>query len=147
MSVSRVTLEGGSISTSPEWNGRLGDSVPEALNSETINWNDVSNTDALDNWTAVTSNSTEASNNTENSSEGTALESSEAPEEAALPEDSGRIVFQGTIDNYSYDQVIALQGTPDPNGGSSTGMSYHLIVLDTPQVMDLRSGGDPGTRS
>ena len=22
-----------------------------------------------------------------------------------------------------------------------------LIVLDTPQVMDLRSGGDPGTRS
>ena len=75
------------------------------------------------------------------------MESSEAPEEAALPEDSGRIVFQGTIDNYSYDQVIALQGTPDPNGGSSTGMSYHLIVLDTPQVMDLRSGGDPGTRS
>ena len=147
MSVSRVTLEGGSISTSPEWNGRLGDSVPEALNSETINWNDVSNTDALDNWTAVTSNSTEASNNTENSSEGTALESSEEPEEAALPEDSGRIVFQGTIDNYSYDQVIALQGTPDPNGGSSTGISYHLIVLDTPQVMDLRSGGDPGTRS
>ena len=148
MSVSRVTLEGGSIRTLAEWQGRLGDSVPETLSSETINWNDISNTDTLDNWTADINHSPKASDTTEKTSEEVVLsEGDEISEETTLPEDGGKIVFQGTINNYSYDQVLTLQGISDPNGGSPTSMSYQLIVLDTPQVMELRSGGDPGTQS
>lgn len=148
MSVSRVTLENGSINASPEWNGHLGDSVPENLSSESISWNDISNTDALDNWTADIDNLPESSDTAEKASEEVVIsENNEMPEESTLPEDDGRIVFQGTINNYSYDQVLTLQGISDPNGGSSTNMNYQLIVLDTPQVMELRSGGDPGTQS
>lgn len=63
--------------------------------------------------------------------------------ETAVLTDGNRIVFSGTIGTYSHDEVVALQGAPDPNG--NTGGTYRLIILDSPQSMTLKSGDGLGS--
>ena len=67
-----------------------------------------------------------------------------------LTTDGDRIVFTGTINTYTYDEVLALQGVPDPDLGSSqymAGYTIELIVLDEPQTMTLKTGDGQGYRS
>ena len=48
---------------------------------------------------------------------------------------AGKYILTGTINTYSYEQVIDLQGAPDPNaayGGSQAGRTWNLFVLDSP---------------
>ena len=56
-------------------------------------------------------------------------------------------MFTGTVNTYSHNEVLALQGISDPNPGSDSGETYRLIVLDTPQTMELMSGSGDGLRS
>lgn len=65
------------------------------------------------------------------------------PDETALPTDGDRIVLQGTIGTYTYNEVLALQGVSDPNAGySDTSQTFRLIVLDTPQTVTAISGDE-----
>ncbi|MBQ7063390.1 MAG: sigma-70 family RNA polymerase sigma factor [Firmicutes bacterium] len=67
------------------------------------------------------------------------LEESEQSEESTLPVDGDRIVLSGTINTYSYEEVLELQGQPDPNGvNNSKGWIYRIIILDTPQPLQGR---------
>lgn len=130
MTISRATLDGDSLHTVMEYEGYITDPVPDALGFQEIQWYDVGDTAALDGWTEDV------------------LSHAETPAsgEATLPKDGDRIVFSGTIDEYSYDEVVALQGQPDPNAQwSNKNATFRLIVLDTPQTMELE--GIDGPRS
>ncbi len=139
-SITRVTLEGDALHYDVQWEGRM-DMIPDELGPVDIVWNDVGNASALDNWPEVVN-----------------LEEPEDPAEpprdygtsdgeAALPADGNRIVFCGTINIYSYDEVVKLQGEPDPNSEwADTSKTFRLIKLDTPQAMNLRNGDGVGSR-
>ena len=72
--------------------------------------------------------------------------SAESGAESTLPTDGNRIVFTGTIGTYSYEQVIELQGCPDPNAPwTDPNQTFRLIVLDTPQEMELQPGDPVGS--
>ena len=130
MTISRATLNGDSLQTVTEYEGHLGDSLPESLASLEIEWHDIGDNISLNGWTANASSPSETP----------------VPDEPALPEDGNRIVFTGTVNRYSYDEVIALQGMPDPNGQwADKSQSFRLIVLDTPQTMALM--GEESLRS
>ena len=116
------------------WSGRL-DQIPGDMSFETIPWQEIGDLSALNSWTAPEAGSGENS--------GTV---SEAPGESTLPEDGDRIVFTGTIGTYTYEEVIELQGCPDPNAPwTDHNATFRLIVLDTPQTMELE--GIDGPRS
>jgi RNA polymerase sigma factor (sigma-70 family) len=132
MTISRATLEGDSIHTAVEYEGNIMDTVPDALGFVEIEWHDVGDLTALDSW------------NTQESGE--VAHSEAAAAEDTLPTDGERIVFTGTIDLYSYEEVVALQGQPDPNAQwTNKNAVYRLIVLDTPQTMELM--GEKNLRS
>lgn len=64
------------------------------------------------------------------------------------PTDGDRIVFSGTIGEYSYDDVVNGMGIPDVNAAySDKNQTFFLIELDTPQTMELHSGSGDGFRS
>ena len=68
---------------------------------------------------------------------------SESQENSA---EDGRIVFTGTVGTYSYEEVIDLQGCHDPNAPwTDSSQTFRLIVLDTPQEMELQSGDPLGS--
>ncbi len=61
--------------------------------------------------------------------------------ESVITEDGDRIVLTGTVGVYSYNEVLSLQGTSDPNPGySDTSQTFVLIVLDSSQDLTLVSG-------
>lgn len=133
----RITMHENSLITSDKWNGRIDmlEEDPQSINCKEIIWHDITDTSPLDNWTTP-----DQSNQTE--------DMSEKDSTSELPQDGNRIVFTGTIDTYSYDEVITLQGCPDPNAYSSDKTAtFRLIVLDTPQEMELMSGDGIRTRS
>ena len=131
MTIARATLEGSSVHTAVEYQGFMTDVLPEGLGSVEIPWHDVSDLTALDNWSA----------------EAWPPESDEADSAASsgagdtLPTDGDRLVLSGTIGTYSYEEVIELQGAPDPNAGpyTDTSQTFRLIVLDTPQMLSLNT--------
>lgn len=130
--ITRITLSNGSLVREKQWSGRM-DVIPKELSFTKISWHNITDTTALDSWTPVnkTTQQGSLSNSTADSTKST------------LPTDGDRIVFTGTIDTYSYEKVIALQGCPDPNAPwSDSSQTFHLIVLDAPQEMKLQSG-DP----
>lgn len=128
MDISRVTLDAGALHTGVEYQGYLTDTVPDGLGFVEIEWHDVGDMTALESWTA----------DTQISAPDETLPGDAPTAEATLPTDGDRIVFYGTIDEYSYDEVVELQGQPDPNSPwTDTSGTYHLIVLDTPQEMGL----------
>ncbi len=133
--ITRVTLRDSSLVREKQWAGRM-DAVPQELSFTDIPWHDITDTAALDSWTPETGIPQQGGSS---SSAGSGTESE-------LPTDGDRIVFTGTIDTYSYEEVIALQGCPDPNAPwSDSSQTFHLIVLDTPQEMELQSGDPVGS--
>lgn len=133
--ITRVTLRDSSLVREKQWAGRM-DAVPQELSFTDIPWHDITDTAALDSWTPETGTPQQGGSS---SSAGSGTESE-------LPTDGDRIVFTGTIDTYSYEEVIALQGCPDPNAPwSDSSQTFRLIVLDTPQEMELQSGDPVGS--
>lgn len=133
--ITRITLGDGSLVREKQWSGRM-DAVPQELSFIDIPWHDITDTAALDNWTPETGIP----------QQGGSSSSAGSRTESGLPTDGDRIVFTGTIDTYSYEEVIALQGCPDPNAPwSDSSQTFRLIVLDTPQEMELQSGDPVGS--
>ena len=133
--ITRITLSNGSLVREKQWSGRM-DAIPQELSFIDIPWHDISDFSALDSWTPENGTTQPDSSSDSSADNGT---------EGELPTDGDRIVFTGTIDTYSYEEVIALQGCPDPNAPwSDPSQTFHLIVLDTPQEMELQSGDPVG---
>ena len=126
MYIYRTTIEGNSLSKVQVWEGSLMDTVPENLDFVDIEWHDISDLSALGGQSAA--------------------DTQTAAGAGALPTDGNRIVLTGTMGTYSYNEVLKLQGVPDPNPGASSGKNttYRLIVLDTPKTMNLMSGAGDG---
>lgn len=129
-STSRITLNGNSLQSATLWEGNVvmdTDPTETEIGRLEIAWHDIADLGGLDSWTP---------DDPQPPAQGT-----QNPGEPQLPTDGNRIVFTGTINTYSYDELIALQGTPDPNAPySDTTAVYRLIVPDAPQNMTLRSG-------
>ena len=133
--MTRITLQNGALVREEQWNGRF-DAVPQGLNGREIPWHDITDTSALDRWTPEAGISQQGGSSS-SAGDGT---------ESGLPTDGDRIVFTGTVGTYSYEEVIALQGCPDPNAPwSDSSQTFRLIVLDTPQEMELQSGDPVGS--
>ena len=133
--ITRITLSNDSLVREEQWSGRM-DAIPEELSFTDIPWHDITDTAVLDSWTPETGTSQQ---------DGSSGSSDGNDAQASLPTDGDRIVFTGTIDTYSYEEVIDLQGCPDPNAPwSDPSQTFHLIVLDTPQEMELQSSDPVG---
>lgn len=133
--MTRITLQNGALVREKQWSGRM-DAIPQELSFIDIPWHDIADTAALDSWTPE---------NGTTQPDGSSDSSADNGTEGELPTDGDRIVFTGTIDTYSYEEVVALQGCPDPNAPwSDPSQTFHLIVLDTPQEMELQSGDPVG---
>ena len=133
--ITRINLSNGSLVREKQWSGRM-DAIPQELSFIDIPWHDIADTAALDSWTPE---------NGTTQPDGSSDSSADNGTEGELPTDGDRIVFTGTIDTYSYEEVIALQGCPDPNAPwSDPSQTFHLIVLDTPKEMELQSGDPVG---
>lgn len=138
----RVTLDGNIFSQETQWTGRM-DQIPADLkNPIEITWYDISDTAALDQQIITSTNSETAA---------PAAKTAPVPSESAASvpqEDGNRIVFSGTVNRYSYNDVLSLQEISDPNPQSDhSNESFLLIVLDQPQTMELMSGSGDGYRS
>lgn len=140
MTVYRATLRGDSLVTETVWEGTFDQTMPDNLSSFVqIDWHDVSDLSALDSWTPGAGAPT--------SQPETAQPAEPDAAETALPTDGDRIVFRGTLNSYSYDDVVTLQGEPDPNAGwSDTSQIFWLILPAPPQAMNLRTGDGLGYR-
>lgn len=133
--ITRITLQDGSLVREKQWSGRM-DAVPQELSFTDVPWHDTTDTSALDRWTPEAGIS----------QQGGSSSSAGGGTESGLPTDGDRIVFTGTVGTYSYEEVIALQGCPDPNAPwSDSSQTFRLIVLDTPQEMELQSGDPVGS--
>lgn len=144
MTISRAKLDGDAVQVTVEWEGNLLDTIPEDLKSQEIEWCDTGDITMLRHWTADEQPSLETAEPTGVSNEGDT--SADVSEMAALPQDGDRIVFYGMIDQCSYDEVVRLQGEPDPNSQwADTSQTFRLIVLDEPQTMEV--SGEDGLRS
>lgn len=134
--ITRITLSNGSLVREKQWSGRM-DAIPQELSFIDIPWHDIADTAALDSWTPE---------NGTTQPDGSSDSSADNGTEGELPTDGDRIVFTGTVGTYSYEEVIALQGCPDPNAPwSDSSQTFRLIVLDTPQEMELQSGDPVGS--
>lgn len=134
--ITRVTLRDGSLVREKQWSGRM-DAVPQELSFTDIPWHDITDPAALDSWTPETGMPQKGASSGSSAGSGT---------ESGLPTDGDRIVFTGTVGTYSYEEVIALQGCPDPNAPwTDSSQTFRLIVLDTPQEMELQSGDPVGS--
>ena len=135
-SVTRITLDGDFLNREVCWKGRI-DLLPDSITFIEIEWHETGDLSALEDWTMPEAGETS---------------SSEPVENGTLPIDGERIVLTGTVGTYNYDEIIALQGQPDPNASDydeSTleyyqSMTYRVIVLDMPQTLRIRPGGWEG---
>lgn len=131
-SVERITLEGDSLNRETFWRGQIFE-MPESITFIEIEWHESGEMSALDSWTAPDTRG---------------ASSSEQADGSVLPTDGDRIVLTGTVGTFDYDDIVALQGQPDPNGWDedsveySRSRTYRVIVLDTPQTLRLYSGED-----
>ena len=127
--MTRITLDGETLGAEILWTG-LFDEIPDSIARTQIDWHEAEDLSALDGWTAP-------------GPDGAALPDADGSS-SALPADGDRIVLTGTVGTYGYDEMVELQGQPDPNAGPYTDKSliYHVIVLDAPQTLLLHSG-DP----
>lgn len=68
-------------------------------------------------------------------------ESANANSSGNLPTDGDRTVLTGTVGTFSYEEVIALQGQPDPNAPyTDKSRTYRLIILDGETEVTGHSG-------
>lgn len=134
--ITRITLADGTLVREPQWSGKFTE-VSEALGLIEINWTEVSFHGSGQDETA------ETGGNAKIEAESVSPVGSESQESSA---EDGRIVFTGTVDTYSYEDVIVLQGCPDPTAPwTDSSQTFRLIVLDTPQEMELQSGDPVGS--
>lgn len=98
-SATRITLDGDTLKREVCWTGRI-DQRPDSITFIEIEWHEIEDLSALDSWTAPAPNETDPSESVDNNT---------------LPTDGDRIVLTGTVKLCSYDEIIALQGEPDPN--------------------------------
>lgn len=134
--ITRITLADGTLVQEPQWSGKFTE-VPEALGLIEIKWTEVSFHGSGQSETAETGGNAEI--------EAKPVSPAGSESQGSDAED-GRIVFTGTVGTYSYEEVIALQGCPDPNAPwTDSSQTFRLIVLDTPQIMELE--GLDGPRS
>ena len=54
MQISRTTLNGDTLNTVKQWEGRLGDDIPKGLGLISIDWHDIDDMSAFDAWTSDT---------------------------------------------------------------------------------------------
>lgn len=143
--VTWVTLAGDVLNRTVVWEGRL-DRIPGEFDVPELEWYSIRDLSALENWTpdAETAGETGSTAGPGEAESSSVAESSEAESTEAAPlTDGNRIVFGGTINLYTYDQVVSLQGYPDPNEPwSDKSKTWRLIVLDAPQAMTIGSA-DP----
>lgn len=132
--MTRITLQNGALVREEQWSGRMDAADSEKPDFVDIPWHDISDLSALDSWTPEAGMTQQGGSSADSSAE------------SELPTDGDRIVFTGTVGTYSYEEVIALQGCPDPNAPwSDSSQTFRLIVLDTPQEMELQSGDPVGS--
>lgn len=133
-SASRVTLNGYSLQSTVLWEGNIFDDT--APTGGEIDWHNISDLSGLESWTPGEFQPVAPEQEVQE------------PEEPQIPTDGSRIVFTGTINTYSYDEVVALQGEPDPNAayGVSQTNAHRLIVLDAPRNMTLHNGSGLDSR-
>lgn len=128
-SVERITMDGDSLNQDTYWSGQIFEK-PDTVTFIEIEWHEIGDLSALDSWTV------------HEPGEAAPSEPSEPADSGRLPADGDRIVLTGTVGTYNYDEIIALQGQPDPNGSEySKSLTYRVIVLDTPQTLCIHSGG------
>ena len=131
-SVERITLNGDSLNREIYWSGQIFE-IPDSITFIEIEWHEIGDPSALDGWTAPDSDEEAPSEPTDSD---------------ALITDGERIVLTGTVGTYSYDEIIELQGEPDPNAFDEYHMkfapkeTYRVIVLDAPQTLSLYDGED-----
>ena len=130
----RVTLDGDSLKKESQWFGMM-DAVPAELGFIQIEWHEIGDTGALDSWTPGEIPQPE---------ETVPPEAQEETGTETLPEDGDRLVLTGTLNEYTYEQTVELQGVPDPNAQwADTSMTYWIVVLDEPQTIEIMSGSGP----
>ena len=138
-SVIRYTLDGDSLNHETYWKGRI-DLMPDSITFIEIEWHEIEDLTALDSWTAPDSGEGDPSGSAGSDT---------------LPADGDRIVLTGTVGTYDYDEIVELQGEPDPYIPYDESqiesylermrsITYHVIILDTPQTLRLPSGGWSG---
>ena len=135
-SISRITLEGDKLRDEIVYKGHFDDVIPDEFKATEIEWYSTGDLSVIDS----------KLNKNEAQLQPPATQLQPLTTQAAPLRDGKRIVFTGTINEYSYDEVVALQGVPDPNKNEYTDTSerYVLIVLDKPQVMKLTNGDNLG---
>ena len=134
--ITRITLADGTLVREPQWSGKFTE-VPEELGLTEIKWTEVSF------HSSGQSETVGGGGKSEIEAEPVSPPDSESRGNSA---EDGRIVFTGTVGTYSYEEVIDLQGCPDPNAPwTDSSQTFHLIVLDTPQEMELQSGDPLGS--
>lgn len=134
--ITRITLADGALVRETQWSGKFTE-VPEELGLTEIKWTEVSFHGSGQ------SEPEGGGGNAEIEAEPVSPPDSESQENSA---EDGRIVFTGTVGTYSYEEVIDLQGCPDPNAPwTDSSQTFRLIVLDTPQEMELQSGDPLGS--
>lgn len=132
-----------------------------------IQWIDVTEPMALENWPVVTQangphgypadypgeiltfedlTGSDEAENPQNTLEGKG-QGTESGESSERMTDGDRTVLTGEIRTVSYDEVLALQDMPDLNPGPDTGNgvktgTYTLFILDTPRELSFASA-DP----
>ncbi|MBO4289844.1 MAG: hypothetical protein J5865_07080, partial [Lachnospiraceae bacterium] len=138
----RVTLENGKLRSELQWSGRLDQSgQPEYTE---IEWHVITDDSGFENWGG--------SGIDPGGVQTTEAGAENGPQAVTLPSDGSRIVFTGTVRRFTYDEVVELQGSPDPNAAwNDHNQTYLLLVLDEPQEMKLHNGDEeslrPGTVS
>ena len=136
--ISRITFEGTTSHYEEQWEGGFEDPVPEELRSAPIDWHPIEDISALEHWTP-----SDAPAQQTPGAETPQPAEPEPVSEAALPTDGDRIVLQGTLNEYSAEDLGALQGLSAAEAQAfGGGYTYRILLLDEPQSMTLRSS-DP----
>ena len=137
-SYTRVTMKNGALIYEAQWSGRLDqDGQPETVQ---IGWMPREDESGFKQWDAggLPSKSEDGSGESSPAS-GQAI----GPQAETLPSDGNRIVFTGSVKRFTYDEVVELQGMPDPNAAwSNHHQTYILLVLDEPAEMSICLGDE-----
>ena len=131
-SLSRAVRDGNELTVREEWTGINGEDDPYSASARKIRWYDLSDRTGFD----------QTGSNNGNPEDAVPEEPADTPEPAEEEQDetaawaeteeaAGRVILTGTIDTYSYEEAVELQGYPDWNGPDSR--PYRIIVLDEPQ--------------
>ena len=132
LDISRAVRSGEDLIVTLEWSGMLTDSDPYRESSREIIWYDLSDAAGFEDVDRASPDNSSADAAGTMPGGQDALASWIQGEQAA-----GRTVLTGTVNTYSYDEVVELQGMPDWNPPRYR--DYRIIVLDEPQLIKGRS--------